>query len=389
MKKLLKSKSSTFFLIIFLIGTVMLVPSLFFYQRIVETITIETNKQAKAVAFSVSKFIEKDIKEYDKLSSVQNQTETDYDSDYYKTMSSLLGKIKTETGAKFIYTEKRLSEEEVAYVLDAEETENENHSPLGSRDKISEIEKRAFSKTKGALFGTVVYEKWGKLFSAFAPIWNVDTGKISGLVGVDFSPVYVEKTIRRLRTSFITGLLGAILLTGAVIKILLIFMSRNLNTDYLTRLYNRRCYDSSIKKAIKDGHPFSLMVIDIDDFKIVNDSFGHVTGDKALKELADLIKESTRNEDLCFRYGGDEFVVILPNTTKEQAALIGERIQSRIFPVSLSTKGLSEFKVSLSVGVTQWEPGLSPQDLTELADKAMYSSKNISKKRMTASERGS
>ena len=129
----------------------MVVSSFFLYQRIVETITAETNKQAKAVAFSVSKFIEKDIKEYDKLSSVLNHTESLYGSDYYKTMSSLLEKIKTETGAKFIYTEKRLSDEEVAYILDAEEPENENHSSLGSREKISELEKSAFTKTKGSL----------------------------------------------------------------------------------------------------------------------------------------------------------------------------------------------------------------------------------------------
>ena len=151
----------------------------------------------------------------------------------------------------------------------------------------------------------------------------------------------------------------------------------------MTKLYNRRCYDSSIKKAIEKGHPFSLMVIDIDNFKIVNDSFGHVAGDNALKEIADLIKESTRNEDLCFRYGGDEFVVILPNTAKEQAELIGEKIQSATLSCKLSTEGPNEFSVSLSVGVAQWEDGMSPQDLTELADKAMYSSKNLNKKRTT------
>ena len=385
LKKLFKNKSSVLFWIILFIGTVMVVSSFFLYQRIVETITAETNKQAKAVAFSVSKFIEKDIKEYDKLSSVLNHTESLYGSDYYKTMSSLLEKIKTETGAKFIYTEKRLSDEEVAYILDAEEPENENHSSLGSREKISELEKSAFTKTKGSLSGAVIYEKWGKLFSAFAPIWNINTGKISGLVGVDFSPVYVEKNIKKLKILIIIGFLGAILLTGAVIKMLfsLISMSRNLNTDYMTKLYNRRCYDSSIKKAIEKGHPFSLMVIDIDNFKIVNDSFGHVAGDNALKEIADLIKKSTRNEDLCFRYGGDEFVVILPNTAKEQAELIGEKIQSATLSCKLSTEGPNEFSVSLSVGVAQWEDGMSPQDLTELADKAMYSSKNLNKKRTT------
>ena len=157
----------------------------------------------------------------------------------------------------------------------------------------------------------------------------------------------------------------------------------------MTKLYNRRSYDNSIKKAIEGGYPFSLMVIDVDDFKVVNDSLGHIVGDNALKEIAGLIKQNTRNEDLCFRYGGDEFAVILPNAKKEEAILIGERIQSRILLDNLNTKGLSELKISLSVGVAQWNPGMSPQDLTELADKAMYSSKNRSKKRTSVLEKES
>lgn len=375
MKKLLKSKPSNFFLVIFLVGIIITVPTFFLYQHIVEMVRTETNKQAEVVALSVAKFIETDIKKYDKLSSVQNYSEGNYDSDYYKNMCSLLKEIKTETGAKFIYTEKRLSEKEVIYILDAEKTGSQNYSPPGSKDEISEIEKKAFAITKGALSGSTVFENWGELLSAFAPIRNVNTGETLGLVGVDFSLVYVEKIIKGLRILFIIGFLGAVLLAVTVIKVLFTLISHNINTDYMTKLYNKRFYDKSIRKTIEKGHIFSLVIIDINDFKVVNDRFGHVTGDNIIKETAGLIKESTRHEDLCFRYGGDEFAVILPNTNKRQADLIGKRIQSRILLGNLRTKCLSGFNLSVSVGVAQWKPEMSPQDLTESADKAMYLSK--------------
>lgn len=390
MKKLLKSNVYTFAVVLLAIGTVFSVPMFFLYQNIEKIVLKETNKKAGTVAVSISKFIEQDIDEYEKLSdAVAKNSPGNYNMDYYKKMSGLLRDIKKEPEAKFIYTEKLISNDKKAYVLDAEDPSSRYYSPLGTEDNMSDLEKKSLKKEEGSVSGSVESERWGKLISAFAPIKNKTTGETVGLVGVDFSPLYVDKAITGIRALIITGLIGAILLVCVAVNVLLVIRQKSINTDYMTKLYNKCYFDTCIKTALreasKSGRSFSLMVIDIDDFKDVNDRFGHLTGDEVLKDIAASIKKCTRDDDLCFRYGGDEFVIILPNTTKEQAGYIGQRIQSRILSNGHGREGLPEISISLSIGIAQWEPGVNASDLTEWADKAMYSSKNKGKKQMTLS----
>ncbi len=390
MKKLLKSNVYTFAVVFFAIVTVFSVPTFFLYRNIEKIVLKETNKKAGTVAVSISKFIEQDIDEYEKLSdAVAKNLPGNYNMDYYKKMSGLLRDIKKEPEAKFIYTEKLISKDKKAYVLDAEDPSSKYYSPLGTEDNMSDLEKKSLKKEEGSVSGSVESERWGKLISAFAPIKNKTTGETVGLVGVDFSPLYVDKAMTGIRALIITGLIGAILLACAAVNVLLAIRQKSINTDYMTKLYNKCYFDTRIKTAVKEaskcGRSFSLMVIDIDDFKDINDRFGHLTGDEVLKEIAVSIKKCTRDDDLCFRYGGDEFVVIFPNTTKEQAGVIGERIQSTLLSNGLGSEELSNIRISLSIGIAQWEPGMSASDLTEWADTAMYTSKNKGKNQMTLS----
>lgn len=392
MKKQFKEKAYTFTLILLLTALVFSIPAFFLYQKIEDIVIKETNKKAGTVAASVSKFIELDIDEYEKLSSALENTAGGYNIDYYVRMSGLLRDIKKEPEAKFIYTEKWLSEESVAYVLDGEDPSSEHYSALGSKGSISELEKKSFKKEEdGSLTGLVEDEIWGKLISGFAPIKNKMTGTTVGLVGVDFSPLYVKGAMTGMRTLIIIGLLGAILLVTAIINILLVIRQKTINMDYMTKLYNKRFFDISIKKAVKEasknGVFFSLMIIDIDNFKSINDQFGHLAGDEILKEIAATIKKSKRKDDLCFRFGGDEFIVILPNTTKEQASNIGDKIQSKLLSNSIERKELSDIRISISIGIAQWKPGMSASDLTKWTDRAMYASKNKGKNQMTLSDR--
>jgi diguanylate cyclase (GGDEF)-like protein len=390
LKKLLKGKVHTFAAVLLVIGAIFSVPAFFLYQNVEKIVLKETNKKAGTVAVSISKFIEQDIDEYEKLSdAVAKNLPGNYNMDYYKKMSELLRDIKKEPEAKFIYTERLISEDKIAYVLDAEDPSSEHYCPLGTEDNMSDLEKKSLKKEEGSVSGSVEYERWGKLISAFAPIKNKTTGETVGLVGVDFSPLYVDRAMTGIRALIIAGLLGAILLAGIAVNVLLAIRQKSINTDYMTKLYNKCYFDTCIKTAVKEaskcGRSFSLMVIDIDDFKDINDRFGHLTGDEVLKEIAASIKKCIRDDDLCFRYGGDEFVIILPNTTKEQAGVIGERIQSTLLSNDLGSEGLSDIRISLSIGIAQWEPGVSASDLTEWADKAMYSSKNKGKNQMTLS----
>ncbi len=390
MKKLLKSNVYTFAVVFLAIVTVFSVPTFFLYRNIEKIVLKETNKKAGTVAVSISKFIEQDIDEYEKLSdAAAKNLPGNYNMDYYKKMSGLLRDIKREPEAKFIYTEKLISKDKKAYVLDAEDPSSKYYSPLGTEDNMSDLEKKSLKKDEGSVSGSVESERWGKLISAFAPIKNKTTGETVGLVGVDFSPLYVDKAMTGIRALIITGLIGAILLACATINVLLAIRQKSINTDYMTKLYNKCYFDTRIKTAVKEaskcGRSFSLMVIDIDNFKDINDRFGHLTGDEVLKEIAISIKKCTRDDDLCFRYGGDEFVVIFPNTTKEQAGVIGERIQSTLLSNGLGSEGLSNIRISLSIGIAQWEPGMNASDLTEWADTAMYTSKNKGKNQMTLS----
>ena len=386
LKNLSKGKVYTFITVFWLVGAVISFPAYLFYSRIEDTILDETNKQAGSIAVALSTFIENNSDKYAELYSAKDYTDGAYDSEYYRAMTTLLRDIKESTGAVSIYTDKHVSETDIVYILDAEDPSSKNHILPGTADTITPMKKKALENGGGVISGLVRDEKRGKLISALAPIKNKATGEILGLVGVDFSQNYVDGVIAGIRNMIITAYLVSILLVGLAVNALIAIRHRSINTDYMTKLYNKCYFDKCIKMAVseasKNGSDFSLIVIDIDDFKVVNDHFGHLTGDEVLKNIAAAIKNQTRDNDLCFRYGGDEFVVILPNTTKNQAVAVGKRIQSTFSDDIIENSGI---KISISIGVAQWEPWMGPADLTEWADKAMYSSKNKGKNQLTLS----
>ena len=386
LKNLSKGKVYTFITVFWLVGAVISFPAYLFYSRIENTILDETNKQAGSIAVALSTFIENNSDKYAELYAARDYADGAYDSEYYRAMTTLLRDIKESTGAVSIYTEKHVSETDIVYILDAEDPSSKNHILLGTADTITPMKKKALENGGGVISGLVRDEKRGKLISALAPIKNKATGEILGLVGVDFSQNYVDGVIAGIRNMIITAYLVSILLVGLAVNALIAIRHRSINTDYMTKLYNKCYFDKCIKMAVseasKNGSDFSLIVIDIDDFKVVNDHFGHLTGDEVLKNIAAAIKNQTRDNDLCFRYGGDEFVVILPNTTKNQAVAVGKRIQSTFSADIIENSGI---KISISIGVAQWEPWMGPADLTEWADKAMYSSKNKGKNQLTLS----
>jgi diguanylate cyclase (GGDEF)-like protein/PAS domain S-box-containing protein len=161
-------------------------------------------------------------------------------------------------------------------------------------------------------------------------------------------------------------------------------------TDQLTNLFNRRAFDEQVDKQFKLmrrlGHPISLLLIDIDHFKQVNDKFGHAVGDEALKSIAKLLIKLTRATDVVTRYGGEEFAVILPNTNKEGALIIADK-----FRVAIHTHNFKHGKSTISVGVSTMTPDKlevkkNANQITNLisnADQALYSSKENGRNRTT------
>jgi diguanylate cyclase (GGDEF)-like protein len=150
-------------------------------------------------------------------------------------------------------------------------------------------------------------------------------------------------------------------------------------TDGLTNLYNRRYFymvlENEIERTLRYQTPLSLIMMDIDHFKTVNDRFGHLAGDEVLQSIAALCKSLLRQSDVMFRYGGEEFIVLLPETNAEMAHKVAERIRVTIADAEFETKK-GTVKISISFGVSQFSEDLSNANLfIESADQALYHAK--------------
>jgi len=150
-------------------------------------------------------------------------------------------------------------------------------------------------------------------------------------------------------------------------------------TDSLTGLYNRRYFymilDNEIERAKRYQTPLSLIMIDIDHFKAINDKFGHLVGDDVLRSMSEICKKLLRQTDNMFRYGGEEFMIILPVTKQEEALNVAERIRSTIEDTVIKTKKGS-VKITISIGVSEYgENHSAPNEFIESADKTMYEAK--------------
>lgn len=161
-------------------------------------------------------------------------------------------------------------------------------------------------------------------------------------------------------------------------------------TDGLTGLQNRRYLDNHLKtlfnRAAARGRSLSLCLVDIDRFKQVNDTYGHDVGDEVLKEFASRIRSTVRGADLACRYGGEEFVVVMPDTDAAQAAVIAERLRAMVEtqPFHIRSLGIN-LTVTASLGIAGNEPGVeTPDQLLKQADRALYEAKNGGRNRVVA-----
>ena len=155
------------------------------------------------------------------------------------------------------------------------------------------------------------------------------------------------------------------------------------DTDELTGLKNRRAFngalEAEVKKAARYNRVFSVLMLDADDLKPVNDRFGHATGDKLIISIAQVVQESLRETDILARYGGDEFVVILTETTGDRAVEVAERIRVSVENTSFSSAG-ERVSSTISIGISSFSE--NTQDGIEImaeADKKLYESKRKGK----------
>jgi diguanylate cyclase (GGDEF)-like protein len=169
-------------------------------------------------------------------------------------------------------------------------------------------------------------------------------------------------------------------------KISLFEEIRNLSRhDGLTGAYNHACIvgelAAEIQRTRRYEGPFSVVLFDIDDFKIVNDRYGHLAGDQVLKEITRITKENLRTIDKVGRYGGEEFLIILPETDVQKAALVAERLRASVDKAAFEVGG-HLIHVTVSGGVASHQSGREDKDLIKEADDNLYRAKNQGKNRI-------
>ena len=193
----------------------------------------------------------------------------------------------------------------------------------------------------------------------------------------------------RIPTSTVQSLAQASMHTALALRNarLLDEIERLATRDSLTGLANRRLFDESLRREAarsqRLGSPLSLLVLDVDHFKQVNDSYGHQTGDDVLCEVADALVTNTKNFDVAARYGGDEFVVLLPGCSREDAIGVAQRVRNEI------ARRVGEAPVTISGGIaTMPDNAADAERLMAAADAALYEAKRTGRDRVASSGRG-
>jgi diguanylate cyclase (GGDEF)-like protein len=164
-------------------------------------------------------------------------------------------------------------------------------------------------------------------------------------------------------------------------------MERLSRTDPLTGLANRRWLDETLPRLLaraeRDRHDLSVLAIDVDHFKKVNDTWGHATGDRVLVALAELLKKIVRPTDVCVRIGGEEMLVVLPSTGLEGARVVAERVRAAVRELSIdSVEGVALPPLGVSIGVATLEPGEDAGALVHRADLRLYDAKHNGRNRV-------
>ncbi len=157
-------------------------------------------------------------------------------------------------------------------------------------------------------------------------------------------------------------------------------------TDELTGLYNSRHFfyrlKDEVERSNRYGHTLSVLILDFDNFKQYNDTYGHMAGDNVLARGGEILKRSLRKTDSAYRYGGEEFAVILPESTGKDSLYFAERIRQAFESQNLLIQQEKNLFVTVSIGVAQYIPGEKISTLIKRADQNMYAAKNKGKNRI-------
>jgi diguanylate cyclase (GGDEF)-like protein len=361
-------------------------PAYLIYEGAKGMIINELNKNAINIAATTAGFIEQDIQDYMALPSDTGTNTENFDVTYYEKLMTRFDQIKNETGATNIFTEKRMKDQDKAMIFDGSEQKPQG-PPVGMSKSMSEEELKAFNEGIKTNSGLMWDQNLGEFITGYAPILDDRTGSPIGIVGVEFTLDYAENITHGFRNIIYLSFVVIMLLATFVVNSLINSRRKYYREDYMTGLVNKRYFEEylkwTVKHVAKTGKKLSLIMLDVDYFKNINDTLGHVMGDTIIISVAKSIQAHIRSEDLCCRCGGDEFTVALVNADGIQAFEIAERIRHEIENIKLTSLKGESVSITLSIGIAERCGSQSAAKLYESADKAMYASKNTGKNKTT------
>ncbi|MBI3843832.1 MAG: diguanylate cyclase [Planctomycetes bacterium] len=234
-----------------------------------------------------------------------------------------------------------------------------------------------------------ILEHFGATQMGLAPV--VSRGQVVGLLAVDNFASRSPITDGELALVEVVAGEAGLLLDNHTLQSQEALLKEFAEKDAITGISNRRYAielgRKEVDRARRYGTPLSLVMLDLDDFKELNDRYGHLAGDRVISEVARILAANSRRTDVLGRYGGDEFMALLPEIGREQALAYAERMRSRVeeFAKKLEPE-YPKVSLSISVGVSTLQPGGKLEDLIQSADSALYAAKEAGKNRVCLNE---
>ena len=354
-------------------------------------ITVELDNEAKFNLMSQANIVANSIDKnrFAKLSGKESDVTL---SDYSRIKQQLYNVRMSNQACQFLYIlGYDEDKDDVFFFVDSQLTSSEDYAHPGLiYDEVTDEFKNAVSTGKEAFVGPVT-DRWGTIVTALVPLKDPETGKVIAMLGMDvtaddwFSHL-LQRSILPVGLMFLTTLL---IVLAVILKMKTNELSQTVRLDSLTKLFSRKTImeqaEIEVNRSAYSGNPFSIIVLDIDNFKEINDQYGHQKGDSVLRKIALCFTKVIRKTDMAGRVGGEEFIILLPDTNEVNAELIAEKIRKAIELLNSDSEIYPELAtVSASFGIsTIVDKSTNFETLYDQADKALYQSKGEGKNQVS------
>jgi diguanylate cyclase (GGDEF)-like protein len=329
---------------------------------------------AQSIAVAASLIISEDMDGYRNF-----MEERDVTSEYYQRMQNYFSAIKKTGNIRFIYTINRLDDNNIEFILDSEPVGSPDHSAPGDLEEMTNASRHVFM-TKQSTMLKPTSSTYGVLLGGNAPIID-ENGELLGVITVSLDNSIIFSALWQLFTVLCLICIFLLVLIYFLMSKVSHYFLEAIMRDKLTKAYNKSYFESMLQKsidvALKEKQNLSILMLDLDHFKNVNDTYGHPFGDVVLAKVADQIRDCLRKNDFLVRYGGEEFIVLLFNLDSSITVVLAERIRSSIesFEIYNQERNIA-IKITISIGIANLHnKKIAALEFVDKADKALYKAK--------------